>query len=97
MESSRTVRLVGRTHKRDRAGPGSYSDTDAEERCALEEKGTETAKKRYVPPEILATYSKKDLDEMIRRSGLHGRGGGCGCDSGSETYSSTSPRGDRLA
>jgi len=47
----------------------------------MEERKTESrTKERYVPPKVLATYSKKELEEMIRRSGLHGgNGGGCGC------------------
>jgi NADH:ubiquinone oxidoreductase subunit F (NADH-binding) len=49
----------------------------------MEERKTESrTKERYVPPKILASYSKKELEETIRRSGLHG-GGGCGCTGGS--------------
>ena len=36
-------------------------------------------RERYVPPEILATYSKKQLDQMITRSGMHGSGYACSC------------------
>lgn len=49
-------------------------------------------KEKYVPPKILATYSKKELDEMIKLSGLHGGGGcGCGCGTGSILYPPVAP------
>ena len=38
-------------------------------------------KERYVPPKILATYSREELIETIRRSRVHGEGG-CGCGTG---------------
>jgi hypothetical protein len=59
-------------------------------------KGTETgsaAKEEYSPPKILATYSRQDLEELLRRAGLHGSGGGCGCGTGSilEPWSGPGP------
>lgn len=49
----------------------------------MEEKTNRVGTKdRYVPPKILATYSKKQLEEMLQRSGLHGSGGACGCGTG---------------
>ena len=43
-------------------------------------------KKKYVKPEILATYSKEELEETIKPhgstvsySGEYPDGGGCGC------------------
>jgi len=40
--------------------------------------------KLYVPPKILASYSKEELEEIMKRSGLHAATGcGCGCGCGS--------------
>jgi len=36
------------------------------------------AKKTWVPPKILATYTKEELEETMKRLGIHGAGGG-GC------------------
>jgi hypothetical protein len=36
------------------------------------------AKRKWVPPKVLATYTKKELEAMMRRLGIHGSGGG-GC------------------
>jgi len=44
-----------------------------------EEKSERRVKEAYVPPKVLATYSKEELKEAIRP---HGSGGGCGCGTG---------------
>ena len=36
--------------------------------------------KLYVPPKILASYSKEELEEIMKRSGLHASTA-CGCGS----------------
>ena len=37
--------------------------------------------KLYIPPKILASYSKEELEEIMERSGLHATNG-CGCGTG---------------
>ena len=48
----------------------------------MEEKKTKSlTKEKYVPPKILATYSKEEIEELFRRAGLHAgplRETGCG-------------------
>ena len=36
--------------------------------------------KLYIPPKILASYSKEELEEIMKRSGLHAATA-CGCGS----------------
>jgi len=49
----------------------------------MEETQTEArGKKRWVPPKVLATYTNKELGEMMNLFGVHGNGGAsCGCGS----------------
>jgi hypothetical protein len=53
----------------------------------MEEKKVESAtKEKYVPPKVLATYTKKDLEQIMQRSTLHGGCGACtGCGSVQES------------
>jgi len=43
-----------------------------------EEKSERRVKEAYVPPKVLATYSKEELKEAIRPHGPAGGYGGCG-------------------
>ena len=51
----------------------------------MDEKKTKSpAKEKYVPPKILATYSKEEVEGLFRRSRLHAgplNDSGCGCGS----------------